>query len=94
MGWVACDACMEHHFFVVCMWVCLFNRLSLKKILVRVALVQIFSDSYELATLLRAGIHYGQQLCQNPRSAQKYCAYVLVLPTLFLAVFSTGDIIH
>jgi hypothetical protein len=36
-------------------------------------------------------LHYGQQLCQNPRSIQKYCAYVLVLPTLFLAVFPTGD---
>jgi hypothetical protein len=27
--------------------------------------------------------NYGQQLCQNPRSIQKYCAYVLVLPTFF-----------
>jgi hypothetical protein len=33
----------------------------------------------------------GQQLCQNPRSIQKYYAYVLVLLTLFLAVFPTGD---
>jgi hypothetical protein len=35
--------------------------------------------------------HYGQQLCQNPRSIQKYYAYVLVLLTLFLAVFPSGD---
>jgi hypothetical protein len=47
--------------------------------------------STTLALLQFGTVHYGQQLCQNPRSIQKYYAYVLVLLTLFLAVFPTGD---
>jgi hypothetical protein len=31
---------------------------------------------------LNGSIHYGRWLCHNPRSIQKYCANVLVLPTL------------
>jgi hypothetical protein len=41
--------------------------------------------------IICTGSHYGQQLCQNPRSIQKYCANVLVIPTLIFAVFPTGD---
>jgi hypothetical protein len=44
-----------------------------------------------LKSRARVNTNYGQLLCQNPRSIQKHCANVLVLPTIVLAVFYTGD---
>jgi hypothetical protein len=52
----------------------------------------LFDEAHHvLSKVALVALQYGQQLCQNPRSKQKYCANVLILPTLVLAIFSTGD---